>query len=320
MMTYHICAFVAGFILDLIFGDPHNFFHPVIAIGKLISVCDGKLRNGKPESDKRNGYFTVIIVLTVTFLVSAFALGLGYALNPFLGCFVEAFMTYQALAAKSLRTESMKVYKALFGGSIDEARQAVSMIVGRDTKELDKEHIIAAAVETVAENASDGVIAPMIYLALGGPLLGYLYKAVNTMDSMIGYKNEKYMNFGKAAAKLDDVLNFIPSRISGLLFVLAAGILGKDYSAKEALRIFKRDRRNHKSPNSAQTEAACAGALGIRLAGDASYFGQIVKKPFIGDKKREIETEDIKRANTLMYCASTICFLICTIVMVMFMR
>ena len=210
-----------------------------------------------------------------------------------------AVMCYYLLAARSLRDESMKVCDSLRKGDIQEARRNVSMIVGRDTAGLDGEGIAKAAVETVAENTSDGVIAPLFYLFLGGPVLGWMYKAVNTMDSMVGYRNEKYLYFGRAAARLDDLANLIPARLSALLMIGASFLLGMD--GKGAARIWLRDRRNHKSPNSAQTEAVCAGALGVRLAGPAWYFGRRFEKPFIGDEKRKVEWEDIKRANRLMY-------------------
>ena len=200
-----------------------------------------------------------------------------------------------------MKTESMKVYKQLSEHDLCGARKAVSMIVGRDTECLDEEGVAKAAIETVAENASDGVIAPMLYLALFGPVGGFFYKAVNTMDSMVGYKNDRYHAFGTAAAMLDDVVNFIPARISAMLMILSCCFLGNEFDQKNAMKIFKRDRYQHASPNSAQTEAACAGALGIRLAGDASYFGRIVKKPYIGDPLRAVETEDIRRANRLLY-------------------
>lgn len=189
------------------------------------------------------------------------------------------------------------------------------MIVGRDTQDLTTEGVTKAAVETVAENASDGVIAPLFYLAIGGPVLGWAYKAVNTMDSMVGYKNEKYIDFGRAAAKLDDAVNFLPSRISAYLMIFACRLCGKDYDAARAKRIYLRDRRKHASPNSAQTESACAGALGLRLAGDASYFGKIVKKPFIGDRIRPTEPEDIPRANRLMYATAMLCEGICLMIL-----
>ena len=257
----------------------------------------------------------VFIVLCCTFLAASAILFLAYGLHVCLGMAVEAVMTYYILAAKCLKVESMKVYRCLKEQGLEKARAAVSMIVGRDTACLDEEGVAKAAVETVAENTSDGVIAPMLYAAVGGPILGFLYKAVNTMDSMIGYKNDKYMYFGRAAAKLDDLVNFLPARISACLMIAASYLGGKDFSGKEAKRIYKRDRRNHASPNSAQTESVCAGALGIRLAGDASYFGRIVKKPTIGDALRKVEYEDIKRANRLMYLTAWLSEAMCLFVM-----
>ena len=199
------------------------------------------------------------------------------------------------------------MYKALKKDDLEGARYAVSMIVGRDTQVLDATGVAKAAVETVAENTSDGVIAPLIYLAIGGPILGFMYKAINTMDSMVGYKNDKYMYFGRCAAKLDDVVNYIPARISALLMIAVSFLPGKAYDGKGAWRIWRRDRRKHASPNSAQTEAVCAGSLGVQLAGDASYFGKIVKKPTIGDAHRPVEYEDIKRANGLLYRTAILC-------------
>ena len=228
----------------------------------------------------------------------------GYAFSPFLGCFVEAVLTYFLLALKSLKTESMKVYEKLENGTLDEARRAVSMIVGRDTENLSDEEVSKAAVETVAENASDGVVAPMFFLALGGPVLGFFYKCVNTMDSMIGYKNERFIDFGRAAAKLDDFVNFLPSRFCALLMVFSCFFLGKDFDAKNAWKIFLRDRFKHESPNSAQTESACAGALRVQLAGPAFYEGRLEKKPFLGAPLRKIGHDDIKRANRLLYSAA----------------
>ncbi|MBR4733077.1 MAG: cobalamin biosynthesis protein CobD [Lachnospiraceae bacterium] len=272
-----------------------------------------------PEAQKKReqGRTTVLIVLLCT-VVAADVLFMGsYFIHPVAGCLVEAFLTYQILAAKCLRVESMKVYKALKTGSLKDARRAVSMIVGRDTANLSEEGVTRAAVETVAENTSDGVIAPLLYLAIGGPVLGLVYKAINTMDSMIGYKNERYLDFGRAAAKLDDFVNYLPSRISARLMIFACHFLGSSFDAPEAERIYLRDRLKHASPNSAQTESVCAGALGIQLAGDASYFGKLVHKPTIGDAKRAIEPEDIRRANRLMYGAAILCLLICLIVMLL---
>lgn len=324
-MKFHIIAFFAGFILDLILGDPYWLFHPIRLIGSLISGLEKKLLNYRSneaaEADRdtvkelRRGAILVFLVIIITAITAAVILLGAYLIHPYLGLVIETIMTYQILATKCLKVESMKVYKSLETEDIEASRKAVSMIVGRDTNVLDDEGVTKAAVETVAENTSDGIIAPMIYTALGGPILGFIYKAINTMDSMVGYKNDKYLYFGRAAAKLDDVVNYIPARISAYIMILAAYMGGRDYSVKNAYRIYKRDNRNHASPNSAQTESACAGALGIQLAGDASYFGKIVKKPYIGDKTRKVEHEDIRRVNKLMYLTAGLCEVICLIIM-----
>lgn len=316
ILLCHIISFAAGFILDLILGDPHNWPHPIRLIGSLIGGLEKKLNQGNDRQRKTKGLFMVLITLITTLLSTVLILCGAYYINIYAGIVVESIMTYQILATKSLKKESMKVYHALKNQGIDEARQAVSMIVGRDTEALDQTGVAKAAVETIAENASDGVIAPMIYLAVGGPILGFFYKAVNTMDSMVGYKNDRYLYFGRYAAKLDDLANFLPARISALLMILAAYLGGRDFDGKAAWKIFKRDRYNHKSPNSAQTESVCAGALHIRLAGSAYYFGKLVEKPYIGDDIRGVEYEDIKRANKLMYITAILCQLICLGIMV----
>ena len=256
--------------------------------------------------------FTVIFA---TFAISVIIIVAAYSINLYAGVIAEAVMTWQILATKCLRVESMRVYDALRTDGVDAGRRAVSMIVGRDTSVLDAAGVTRAAVETIAENTSDGVIAPMLYTAIGGPVLGFVYKAVNTMDSMLGYKNDKYMYFGRFAARLDDVVNFIPARISAYLMIAAAFIGGRQFDGKNAYHIFKRDRFNHASPNSAQTESVCAGALRVQLAGDAVYFGKLVKKKYIGDGLREIEYEDIKRANRLMYITAFLCELLSVVVM-----
>lgn len=314
-MEYHLVAFCAGFMLDLIFGDPHWLPHPVCAIGKLISFLEAKLY-GKSRNRLR-GFLLVLMVSIIVEACTFLVLIGGYRINVFLGCAIESIMTYQLLAAKCLKVESMKVYEKLEHGTLEEARKAVSMIVGRDTENLTDEEVTKAAVETVAENASDGVIAPMLYLALGGPLFGFFYKAINTMDSMIAYKNERYIDFGWFAAKTDDAVNFLPSRISAYLMIFACAFLGRSFSFKNARRIYKRDRFNHESPNSAQTESACAGALGLKLAGPASYGGIVENKPFIGDETRKIEHGDIMRANKLMYAAAFLCETLCVAVMIL---
>ena len=283
-MRFHILALILGFLLDLAFGDPRWLYHPIRLIGELTA-----------------GVFFAVFVVAVSTAVPALVLFLAAKLSIWLAFALEVFWSFQILAAKSLKTESMRVYEALKEGELEKARKAVSMIVGRDTERLTEEGVAKAAVETVAENSSDGVVAPLIFLAVGGPVLGFFYKSVNTLDSMVGYKNDRYLYFGRFSAKLDDVLNFIPARISGLLLVTASPLAGLD--VKGAWRIFKRDRKNHASPNSAQTEAAAAGALGVQLAGDAWYFGKLYKKPTIGDALRPVGYEDIRRVNRLMYAA-----------------
>lgn len=321
-MRYHIIAFLLGFLLDQLLGDPCFLPHPVRLIGKLVSGTERRLRGKIPKDgtdrsrrELRQGTAMVLFVLASVVMVSGLLLLAAYRMHPYLGVAAESVMTYQILAVKCLRVESMKVYHCLKDGSLEQARTAVSMIVGRDTECLDEEGVIKAAVETVAENTSDGVIAPMLFLAVGGPVLGFLYKAVNTMDSMVGYKNEKYLYFGRVAAKLDDLANFLPARISALLMIAAACLSGSDFSGKGAWKIYRRDRRNHASPNAAQTESVCAGALSIRLAGDASYFGKTVRKPYIGEALRRAEYEDIKRVNRLMYVTAWLCETGCLSVM-----
>lgn len=312
MMRQRAFCLAAGFLLDIILGDPHNFPHPVRWIGSFIEKREKSLRKRYPKTNKGElaaGVNLAAEVLLATGFAAFAALFLAGRIHQGLRLILETVMCYQMLAAKSLYRESMKVYEALGQGSLDDGRKAVSMIVGRDTERLSKEGVIKAAVETVAENTSDGVIGPIFYMALGGVPLMFLYKAVNTMDSMVGYRNESYEYFGKCAARLDDLANLIPSRLSGLLIILCSRPLG--YDGKGALKIFIRDRYKHKSPNSAQTESACAGALGIRLAGDAWYFGKLHEKPFIGDKVREVETEDIRRANRLMYGAAGVMVFLC---------
>ena len=323
-MCYHIFAFIAGFVLDLLIGDPHFIPHPVRLIGSLISFLDKRLNcdAGCNISEKKlnlikykRGMLLVFTVIFATFAISVIIIVAAYSINLYAGLIAEAVMTWQILATKCLRVESMRVYDALRTDGVDAGRRAVSMIVGRDTSVLDAAGVTRAAVETIAENTSDGVIAPMLYTAIGGPVLGFVYKAVNTMDSMLGYKNDKYMYFGRFAARLDDVVNFIPARISAYLMIAAAFIGGRHFDGKNAYRIFKRDRFNHASPNSAQTESVCAGALRVQLAGDAVYFGKLVKKKYIGDGLREIEYEDIKRANRLMYITAFLCELFSVAVM-----
>ena len=313
-MWLTLAALLTGYVLDLIFGDPRQIYHPIRIIGNLIAVLEKGIRKVFPKTSKgelAGGTMLVVLVVLICTAVPAALLGLAAWIHPVVYWLLASFWCWQILATKSLKTESMKVYAPLKEGDLPAARRAVAMIVGRDTERLTEEGVAKAAVETVAENTSDGIVAPLIFLALGGPALGFFYKAVNTMDSMVGYKNERYLYFGRTAARLDDVLNFLPSRISAWLMILAAAFLGMD--GKNAKRIYLRDRRNHASPNSAQTEAVMAGALRVQLAGDAWYFGELYKKPTIGDPFRAVEPEDIVRANRLMYLTSALALAVCGI-------
>lgn len=302
MLLYHGLALALGYILDLCLGDPQWLYHPICVIGNLIGVLRKRLPtffSDTPSGQRKAGVLLVVIVCLSALVIPGMILLILYRWNIGAGFALETFWCYQLLAGKSLKTESMKVYEKVKNENLEGARQAVSMIVGRDTKNLTMEGVVKATVETVAENTSDGVVAPMIYMAIGGVPLMFLYKAINTMDSMIGYKDEKYLHLGRCAARLDDVANYIPARICALFMILAAYVTGNE--GANARKIFLRDRYNHASPNSAQTESVMAGALGVQLAGSACYFGKVYEKPTIGDSKRPIFYEDIKTANKLMY-------------------
>lgn len=298
-------AILAGFILDLLFGDPPRLPHVVRLAGRLIAALEKRLRPlfpASPRGELAGGGALAGIVAASCAGIPFLLLFAGYRLWPPLGFLLESALCYQLLAMRALRLESMKVRHYLRAGDLARARAQVAMIVGRDTAALDRDGIARAAVETVAENTSDGVVAPLFYLMLGGAALGCFYKAVNTMDSMIAHRNARYLYFGRAAARLDDILNYLPSRLCALLLIAAAYLLGHD--GKNAARVWRRDRRRHASPNSAQTESVCAGALGIRLGGPASYSGKTHDRPVIGDDRRPIEAEDIARANRLLYVSS----------------
>ena len=298
-------AVLGGFLLDALFGDPTWLPHPVVLMGRCISALEKHLRTALPKTPRGElvGGAAVAAVLPLgTLAVTGLACWAAARLHPALGLALQMLWCGQALAAKGLAQESRNVYKELAKGDLPAARRAVARIVGRDTQNLTAAGVTRAAVETVAENTSDGVIAPLLYMLLGGAPLALTYKAINTMDSMLGYKNEKYLYFGRCAAKLDDAANWLPSRLAALLWVAAAALTGN--SARGAWRIWRRDRRRHASPNSAQTESACAGALGVQLAGPAYYFGEYYDKPTIGDPLREIEPRDILRANRMMYAES----------------
>lgn len=300
-MKWSLAALIIGFCVDLLLGDPHGFPHPVVLIGRLISVLEKLLRRlcpKTPAGERAAGAILWGAVVMASVTAPALLLWLGGMVSPWLRLVLESVMCWQILATKSLRDESMKVYDALESGDIVRSRRAVSMIVGRDTAALDDAGVTRAAVETVAENTSDGVIAPLLFMAVGGAPLGFFYKAVNTMDSMLGYVEPPYKNIGLVPAKVDDVVNYIPARLSALLMLAAGGLLGMPVA--DGWRIFRRDRKKHASPNSAQTESVCAGLLGVRLAGDAWYHGVLHKKEYIGDARREITHEDIPRTCRLM--------------------
>lgn len=308
-MLMSLAACAAGLLLDLLFGDPGWLYHPVRLIGNWISWAERQLKKVCGSHLMAAGGVLWVMTALMAFLIPFALLALAGWLHPALRFLLETFWCFQILAARSLSSESRKVYEKLKESDLPGARRAVSMIVGRDTEKLTEEGVTKAAVETVAENTSDGVTAPLIYMMIGGAPLGFLYKAVNTMDSMLGYKNDRYLYFGRIPAKMDDIFNYIPARITGLLMTAAAFLTGLD--GKNAWKIYRRDRRKHASPNAAQTESVCAGALGVQLAGDAVYFGKVYKKEFIGDALRRIEPEDILRTRRLMYAAEFLTFLLC---------
>lgn len=312
-MQTSLVALILGFIVDLILGDPVGILHPVQLMGGLISLLEKGIRAICPKTkwgERIGGMILVVLVLTITASATLAILFLAHRIAPGVFFVVEVILCYQMLATKSLKKESMKVQDALMGNEsyVNEqslvqrlvaGRQAVSRIVGRDTKDLDLAGVVKATVETIAENTSDGVIAPMFYMAFGGPILGVLYKAINTMDSMVGYRNESYQYFGTCAAKLDDAVNFIPARLAAYFMMI--GTVGKKYSSDGAIMIYARDRKKTASPNAGQTEAVMAGALQIQLGGDAFYFEKLYHKASIGDPVREIQIDDIRKANGLLY-------------------
>lgn len=302
-----VAAVAAGFLLDALLGDPRRIPHPIVAMGNAIAWLEPRLRTAFPDTPsgaRRAGVVLVAVLCAGSFGATWCLIAVAGLVHPLLGFAVETWLCYQALAACELRRQSMRVVRELTREGLPAARRAVGMIVGRDTEALDERGVLKAAVETVAENTADGVVGPLVYLIVGGAPLGMLYKAVNTMDSMVGYKNERYLDFGRAAARVDDVLGFVPARLAALCMIAAAPAAG--LSAKGAWRIWRRDRFNHASPNSAQTESAMAGALGVELAGSAVYFGKLVEKPTMGDATRPIEREDVRRANRLMVLASAL--------------
>ncbi|NFS28263.1 cobalamin biosynthesis protein [Clostridium botulinum] len=297
-----------GFLLDLIIGDPENPIHPVRIIGNFASKLEKLTRKLFKKCLKIGGLLTWLIVISITFLINFFILKIVSDFNKYLGIFLGGVVIYFCISAKGLVTEGYKVISLVRKDDIKAARKQLSFIVGRDTENLDKQDIIRAVIETIAENMSDGIIAPIFYAGLGGAPLAMAYKAVNTLDSMFGYKNDKYMEFGYFSAKLDDVFNYIPARITGVLIVLSAMILGYDY--KRSFKIYKRDRYNHSSPNSAHPEAAMAGILGVQLGGENYYFGKLVKKQTIGESIKEIEVLDVDKTSKVLYCSAILSYIL----------
>lgn len=309
MLTY--ASILIGFVLDLLLGDPEWMPHPVVQLGRATTAMERRLRKWFPKTEKGEraaGCCMAILLPLLTFIIIFDFLWLCYQVTPWFYLAMQSILCWQCFAMKGLATESGRVQTALEQGDLAKARKQVSRIVGRDTEELTAGGVTRAAVETVAENFSDGVIAPLLCMLVGGAPLALTYKSINTMDSMVGYKNEKYRNFGRGPARLDDVANWIPSRLSAFLWMAAAGLTGN--SAKGAFRIWKRDRRKHASPNAGQTEAACAGSLGVRLAGPISYFGEKVEKDYIGDPDRKIVPKDIRKANRMMFVGSFLCLIL----------
>lgn len=302
-LTQQAVVVLAAVALDLVLGDPRALPHPVVAIGGMISALEAPLRRIF-GNERLAGVALLTIAVGVTYAVAAALLHAAYSVSPAAGFAVALYLAWVSLAARSLHMESGKVAKALRRGDLPAARLALSYIVGRETAGLDEPEIVRGAVETVAENTGDGVIAPLFYLMLGGPALAMAYKAVNTLDSMVGYKNERYLHFGWASARFDDLANFIPARLTALLMVLAAPLCG--LSGGGAWRMARRDGRNHSSPNSGYPEAAAAGALGVRLGGANRYFGEMVEKPTIGDPLRPLTLSAYGAVVRLMYASEAL--------------
>lgn len=297
-----------GFILDLLIGDPDNPVHPVRIIGKMCSSLESIFRKLLKNNLKTAGFIVWLLTVAITFFITYMLVYMCNKANIYLGIIAQGILIYFCISSKGLIVEGFKVINYLIKDDVEKARHQLSYIVGRDTKSLDKEGIIRAVIETIAENMSDGVIAPLFYAGIFGAPFAMAYKAVNTMDSMFGYKNDKYMEFGYFPAKLDDVFNYIPARLTGILIVISSFLL--KYNYKNSYKIYKRDRYNHTSPNSAHPEAAMAGALNIQLGGSNYYFGKLVVKPTIGDKIKKIEIGDVNRTAKVLYLSSFIGFLL----------
>ena len=315
MSLFLLCelSIILSFVLDLLFADPFWIPHPVVIIGKGITFLERNLRKifpATPAGKRSAGGVMAFLIPITTFVVTMGLCILAYLIHPAVFFCLHTFWCWQAIAISGLAREARNVYRKLAPQvDLEAARKAVGRIVGRDTKALDEAGVMRAAVETIAENFSDGVAAPFFYMMIGGAPLALTYKSINTMDSMVGYKNDVYIDFGRHPAHLDDVAGYLPARLGALLWILAAKLTGQN--ARNAWKIWRRDNRNHASPNSAQTESACAGALGVQLAGPAYYFGELYEKPTIGDALRPIEADDINRTNRMLYAASALTLILC---------
>ncbi|HBE9553195.1 adenosylcobinamide-phosphate synthase CbiB [Clostridioides difficile] len=311
-----ILSIYIGYVTDLIVGDPYSFPHPVRFIGKLINFTQGIIRKVSKNDRqlKFGGFILWFITVGITYLTT-YAIVKLFSFNILLSIVVNSFIIYTTLATKCLKDEALKIYNVLKTENIEKSRIQLSYIVGRDTTNLSEPEIIRATVETVAENTVDGIIAPMFYAFIGGAPLAMAYKAINTLDSTVGYKNKKYKDIGFASAKIDDIANYIPARISVILMTIGSFFL--NYNYRNCFKISIRDRKNHKSPNCAFSEGAVSGALGIQLGGTNVYFGEKVYKPTIGDKLREIDKEDIIKTNKIMYASSFVSMLVFTLIYVL---
>ncbi len=308
-----LVGYITAYLLDIVIGDPKWFPHPVRYIGRGINLLEKILLKvaSAPIWKRGAGIITVVIVVSFTYLIAFFLVKAFYSINSLLGEIVSILIAYTTISVNDLAKEAKGVFTALKEDNIIDARKRLSSIVGRDTKDLDENGVIRAAVESVAENTSDGIIAPLFYLVIGGPALALAYKAVNTLDSMIGYKNERYKDFGWASARLDDLANYIPARITGILIAIASAIIFYSlFTIHYSLKMMLRDGKNHSSPNSGVPEAAMAGSLGVQLGGPSYYFGELKVKPTIGEPKRQLMTEDIKSSVRIMYAASLLAILL----------
>ena len=299
-------VFTLGYWLDIFIGDPNNWYHPVQALGKIINMLEQKLlKAGFRKSRKKiNGFILLMLLVLIAFMLPLLIIKLAFQIHPILAVLIEAWMLFQAFATRQLDRETKRVYKALKENNLQEARKYMSYLVSRDTGQMSEEDILKATIETISENIGDGIVAPLFYACIGGAPLVWAYKAVNTLDSMVGYKNKKYEDFGYASAKCDDILNYIPARLTSI-FILFSGLLLK-MNFMQGLKILLRDRKNHASPNSAYPEAAAAGLLGIQLGGKASYFGVVSMKATMGDPDKKIDLKDLKKTSQILYLTSFI--------------